>query len=292
MPEIAYVNGEFLPLERAMVHVEDRGYQFADAVYEFLRTYRGQPFAVAEHLQRLFASLDAIGLKHRFTAPQLEGIIREAIRRAAFPEAMVYLQISRGQAKRHRGIPADYAPTLVLTVRPLASTAHLCQTGVKLITVPDQRWARCDIKTVGLLANVLAYQAAQQAGASDAIFCDADGTVHEATAGNIFMVTTGGQLVTPAKSHRLLAGVTRDKLLQAATAAGIPTAEQRITRTELLAAAEVILTSSTAEAVPVIAVDGQPIGTGQPGPVAAQIYQQFIRQFAGATGSPSTTLLD
>ena len=284
MPEIAYVNGEFLPLEHAVVHVEDRGYQFADAVYEFLRTYGGQPFAISEHLQRLFGSLDAIGLKHSFTAPQLDGIIREAIRRAAFPEAMVYLQISRGQAKRHRGIPANYAPTLVLTVRPLASTAHLCQAGVKLITVPDQRWARCDIKTVGLLANVLAYQAAQQAGASDAIFCDADGTVQEATAGNIFIVTAAGQLVTPAKSHRLLAGVTRDKLLQAATAAGISTAERRLTRPELLAATEVILTSSTAEAVPVIAVDGHPIGSGTPGPVAARIYQQFIRQFASPTG--------
>ena len=118
---------------------------------------------------------------------------------------------------------------------------------------------------------------------SDAIFCDADGTVHEATAGNIFIVTTDGQLVTPAKSHRLLAGVTRDKLLQAATAAGISTAERRITRPELLAAAEVILTSSTAEAVPVIAVDGQPIGSGTPGPVAARIYQQFISQFANPT---------
>ena len=284
MPEIAYVNGEFLPLEHAMVHVEDRGYQFADAVYEFIRTYGGQPFAVAEHLQRLLFSLDAIGLKHNFTVPQLDALIGEGIRRAAFPEAAIYLQVSRGQAKRHRGIPANYEPTLVITVRQLASTAHLCDTGVRLITVPDQRWARCDIKTVGLLANVLAYQAAQQAGASDAIFCDADGTVHEATAGNIFIVTPAGQLATPAKSHRLLAGVTRDKLLQAATAAGIPTAERRITRTELLAAAEVILTSSTAEAIPVIAVDGQLIGTGQPGPIAARIYQPCVRQFTSPLG--------
>ena len=284
MPEIAYVNGEFLPLERAMVHVEDRGYQFADAVYEFLRTYRGQPFAVSEHLHRLFFSLDAIGLKHSFTVEQLDALIREGVRRAAFPEAAIYLQVSRGQAKRHRGIPANYAPTLVITVRQLVTAVSPCETGIKLITVPDQRWARCDIKTVGLLANVLAYQAAQLAGASDAIFCDADGTVHEATAGNIFIVTPAGQLATPAKSHRLLAGVTRDKLLQAAAAADIPTAERRITRTELLAAAEVILTSSTAEAIPVIAVDGQPIGTGKPGPVAARIYQQFVRQFTGQNG--------
>ena len=278
MPEIAYVNGEFLPLERAMVHVEDRGYQFADAVYEFLRTYRGQPFAVTEHLHRLFFSLDAIGLKHTFTVEQLDALIREGVRRAAFPEAAIYLQVSRGQAKRHRGIPANYAPTLVITVRQLVTTVRPCETGIKLITVLDQRWARCDIKTVGLLANVLAYQAAQQAGAADAIFCEADGTVNEATAGNISIVTTAGEFATPPKSHRLLAGVTRDKLLQAAAATGMPTAERRITKTELLAAAEVILSSSTAEVVPVIAVDGKPIGTGQPGPVAQKIYAEFLRR--------------
>jgi len=278
VPEIAYVNGEFLPLEHAMIHVEDRGYQFADAVYEFLRTYRGQPFAVAEHLHRLFFSLDAIGLKHTFTVEQLDALIREGIRRAAFPESAIYLQVSRGQAKRHRGIPANYAPTLVITVRQLVTAMSPCETGIKLITVLDQRWARCDIKTVGLLANVLAYQAAQQAGAADAIFCETDGTVNEATAGNISIVTTAGEFATPPKSHRLLAGVTRDKLLQAAAATGIPTSERRITKTELLAAAEVILSSSTAEVVPVIAVDGKPIGTGQPGPVAQKIYAEFLRR--------------
>ena len=278
MPEIAYVNGEFLPLERATVHVEDRGYQFADAVYEFVRTYGGRPFAMAEHLHRLFISLDAIGLKHNFTTAGLESIIHEAIRRAAFLEAGIYLQVSRGQAKRHRGIPANYEPTLVITVRELASTAHLSETGIKLITVPDIRWSRCDIKTVGLLANVLAYQAAHQAGAADAIFCEADGTMNEATAGNIFIVTAAGEFATPPKSHRLLAGVTREKLLQAATGAGIPTTERRITKTELLSAAEVILSSSTAEVVPVIAVDGKPIGTGKPGPVARKIYEEFLRR--------------
>ena len=278
MPEIAYVNGEFLPLERAMVHVEDRGYQFADAVYEFVRTYSGRPFAVTEHLHRLFFSLDAIGLKHNFTLAGLEAIIHEAIRRAAFPEAAIYLQVSRGRAKRHRGIPANYEPTLVITVRQLVSTANLCETGIKLITVLDQRWSRCDIKAVGLLANVLAYQAAQQAGASDAIFCEADDTVNEATAGNIFIVTTAGEFVTPPKSHRLLAGVTRDKLLQAAGSAGIPTAERRITKTELLSAAEVILSSSTAEVVPVVMVDSQPIGTGKPGLAARKVYAEFLRR--------------
>ena len=263
-----------------MVHVEDRGYQFADAVYEFFRTYNGKPFAVAEHLERLFHSLDAIQLKHDFTTAGLAALIQEAAHRAAFPEAAIYLQISRGQAKRHRGIPAHYAPTLVITVRSLESTAHLRETGVKLITVLDQRWGRCDIKAVGLLANVLAYQAARQAGASDAIFCEADGTVNEATAGNVFIVTMAGQLATPAPSHRLLTGVTRRKILAAAGGAGIPTVERRVTKTELLAAAEVILSSTTAEVVPVTAVDGQPIGAGRPGPVARRLYDAFLRQLS------------
>ena len=279
MPEIAYVNGEFLPLERAMVHVEDRGFQFADAVYEALRTYNGQPFAVREHLVRLEQSLVAIELKHDFTPAQLEALIQEAVRRAQFPEALIYLQISRGQAKRHRGIPADYTPTLVITVRALESSAALREHGVKVITVPDQRWARCDIKTVGLLANVLAYQLAKRAGVFDAVFCGPDDTITESTAGNIFIIARG-VVRTPPANRQLLAGVTRDKILRAAAAAGFPVAEAPVTRAELLAAEEVFLTSTTIEVVPVIAVDGQPIGTGQPGPLARRIHASFTQAIA------------
>jgi D-alanine transaminase len=275
VPEIAYINGKFLPLEHAMVHVEDRGFQFADAVYEALRTYGGRVFAVREHLQRLQHSLEAIELKLNFSVEQLEALLHEAAQQANFPEALLYMQVSRGQAKRHRGIPAQSTPTLVITVRQLESTAHLRQTGVKVITVPDQRWARCDIKSVALLANVLAYHAARKAGAHDAIFCEADGTVNEATAGNLFLVESG-TLVTPPTGPRLLAGVTRDKIVQMTGAT-----QRRVTKGELLAADEVFLTSTTAEAVPVIAVDGKPIGPGIPGPKAAEVYAQFVRTFAG-----------
>ena len=153
-----------------MVHVEDRGFQFADAVYEVVRTYGGRPFAVDEHIHRLLHSLDAIQIRHDFTAQQLAGLIHEAVQRAGFAEAMVYLQITRGQACRHRGFPADAKPTLVLTVRGLESSATLRAEGVRVITVPDTRWSRCDIKSVALLANVLAYNAARQAGAHDAVF--------------------------------------------------------------------------------------------------------------------------
>jgi len=278
VPEIAYVNGEFLPLERAMVHVEDRGFQFADAVYEVVRTYSGRPFAVDEHINRLLRSLEAIQIRHDFTGKQLSGLIHEAFQRAGFAEAMVYLQFSRGQARRHRGFPEDTRPTLVMTVRGLGSSETLRATGVRVITVPDTRWARCDIKSVGLLANVLAYNTARQAGAHDAIFVENDGTVNEATAGNIFVVA-GNALRSPPKGPRILSGVTRDKLLQAAAAAGFVATEERVQRDDLFSANEIFLSSTTAEVVPVIVVDGKAIGGGTPGPVAARVYEQFMRLF-------------
>ena len=279
MSEIAWINGEFLPLERAMVHVEDRGFQFADAVYEVVRTYNGKPFALAEHMARLFRSLAAIQLNPGLTSEQLEPVIREAIERAAFPEALVYLQITRGPAPRHRGFPAKPKPTVVLTVRALKPALHVRETGVSVITVPDIRWSRCDIKSVGLLANVLAYQAAKDAGAYDAIFVTNDGVVTEATAANIFMVSKGA-LVTPPKCASLLPGVTRDKILHAGAAAGIAGREEKIQKEDLFAAEEVFLTSTTAEVVPVIAVDGQKIGNGRPGPAAGRVCKKFLELFA------------
>ena len=279
MPDIAYVNGKFLPLAEATVPGEDRGYQFADAVYEALRTYGGRVFAVEEHLERLWRSLDAIQLQPDFTRAALREVIEEAVRRAEFPESLVYLQISRGVAKRHRGVPPGVKPTVVVTVCALPDTTVTRERGITCITVPDQRWGRCDIKSVALLANVLAYQAARQAGADDAIFVEADGTLNETTAGNVFLVV-GGTLVTPALGPKLLGGITREKLLLAATAAGIPTAERRVTTEDLWAASEVFVSSTTAEVVPVRAVDGRPVGAGRPGPVAAQLYAKFVSRWA------------
>ena len=279
MPEIAYVNGEFLPLERAMVHVEDRGFQFADSVYEVMRTYNGKLFAAEEHIARLFRSLSALELEHRFTAKELIGIAEEAVLRAGFAEAMVYLQVTRGVAKRYRGVPARCAPTVVMTVRELHHPPpSQWENGLTCITVPDNRWGRCDIKTVALLANVLAYHTAQKAGANDAIFIGADGAAAEATAGNIFIVARG-ELRTPPQKPQLLSGITRDKLLEAARAAGIPSAEQPVTKAELLAADEVFISSTTNEVAPVTVVDGQKIGAGKPGPFARRVYKQFLQIF-------------
>ncbi len=279
MPEIAYVNGEFLPLERATVRVQDRGFQFADGVYEVVRTYHGKPFATAEHLARLGRSLDAIELKNPLRVEQWTSIIDEGIQRSGFAEAIVYLQITRGYAPRHRGMPKDVEPTIVMTVRQLGPpAAKIRDTGIAVITVPEFRWARCDIKSIALLPSVLAYQAAKKAGANDAIFVGDDDTVNESTAGNVFVVTRG-RLRTPPKSTRILPGVTRDKLLEAARAAGIETAEERVIKAELYLAEEMFLTSTTAEVTPVVTVDGKQIGAGQPGPVSARVYDQFARMF-------------
>jgi D-alanine transaminase len=280
LPELAFINGGFVSLDRAMVHVEDRGYQFADAVYEVVRTYGGRPFALAEHLDRLWRSFEGIQLVPNFTRSELTGWIQEGVKRAGFPEAMVYVQVSRGQARRHRGIPANAAPVLVITVRALPDSAQLRADGITCITVPDQRWGRCDIKSVALLANVLAYNQAKQAGASDAIFVETDGTVNEATAGNIFLVKES-RLITPSKSPKLLGGITRDKLLLAATAAGIGCEERRVTTAELLAADEMFLSSTTAEVVPVLALNGSRIGDGRPGRVSARLYEAFVRAYVG-----------
>ncbi len=282
MPEIAYVNGEFTPLERATVHVEDRGFQFADGVYEVVRTYGGKPFAIDEHLARLSRSLEAIELKAPLAVEGLRLVIEEGVKRSGFAEAVIYLQITRGRAPRHRAMPKDAKPTIVMTVRELPVHAMKLPTeGITVVTLPEFRWARCDIKSIALLPSVLAYQAARKAGANDAVFVEEDGTVNEATAGNIFLVQQG-RVRTPPKSTHILAGVTRDKILAASRGAGIETVEERIVKADLFVADEIFLTSTTSEVVPVVAVDGKQIGVGKTGAVSAKIYEQFARMFIRA----------
>jgi len=165
-----------------------------------------------------------------------------------------------------------------MTVRELPDTRHIREHGITIVTVPDNRWGRCDIKSVGLLPNVLAYQTAHQAGANDAVFVEADGTINEATAANIFIIHRG-RLLTPPEGPKILSGITRGNILDAARAAGIPAAERRITRTELLCADEAFLSSTTAEVVPILSVDGQKIGTGS---LSLRIYEQFTKKFSSA----------
>jgi D-alanine transaminase len=270
-----------MPLEQATVHVEDRGFQFADGVYEAIRTYGGKPFALDEHLTRLNRSLEGIKLTPPMSAAEWARIVHEGIRRGGFAESVVYIQVTRGVAPRHRRFPKNAKPTVVMTIRecPPASDAPLEHTA-RIITVDDFRWGFCHLKTVALLASVLAYQQAKEAGADDAVFVEADGTVLESTAGNLFVVKDG-KVKTPPLGNKLLAGITREKFIESARSLGIACEEAPITKAELFTADEVCLTSTTVELMPVIEIDGRPIGNGKAGPVTAAMFRQFHKLFAG-----------
>ncbi|MCX7824627.1 MAG: D-amino acid aminotransferase [Verrucomicrobiae bacterium] len=277
MPAIAYVNGKFCPIEKAVVSVEDRGFQLGDGVYEVLRTYHGRLHAVGAHLRRLFRSLDAIELKHRFTAGGLERLLRQAVRRARFKDALVYLQVTRGAAKRMKEFPQGVSPTLVITVRPMElPPPEARQRGVRVITAKDVRWLHCDVKSICQLPNVLAANKAKAAGCYEALFIASDGTVTECASANIFMVNNG-VVITPPKSANILGGITREEVIALARRHRIPLRERHITLRQLLAADEVFLTGTTAEILPVVCVDNHRIADGKPGPVTQRLYALFLR---------------
>ncbi|MGZ8383503.1 MAG: D-amino-acid transaminase [Nitrospira sp.] len=267
MPDIAYVNGRFGPLADAVVSVEDRGFQFGDGVYEVIRTYRGQPFSIEAHLARLERSAKALQLPFGRTRAQWTSLIHEGLRLSRFPETKIYLQITRGQAPRDHPFPLDLAPTTVLTfreLRPLEPSVR--NAGVQAMTVEDIRWGRCDIKSVNLLANVLARQRAKVAGAFEAILVRG-GMVTEGSVSNVVVVRNGA-LQTAPEGNRILSGVTRAIVLELAKKDGLPVSEAFVSREDMLTASEVFLTGTTVEVLSVVGVDGQAIGDGTPGTVS------------------------
>jgi D-alanine transaminase len=280
MPAIAYVNGQFSPIETAVVSVEDRGFQLGDGVYEVLRTYHGRLYAMEAHLRRLGRSLAAIELDHRFTPAGLERIIRDSVERGGFTESLVYLQVTRGAAKRAKEFPRGVSPTLVVTVRELAApSAALRGGGARIMTAKDIRWQRCDIKSVCLLPNVLTFNRAKAAGFDQAVFVEDDEAIAECCSANIFIVK-GGQIATPPKSTRILGGITREAVIALARKHGVPLEERRVSLAELRAADEVFLTGTTVELLPVVKVDEQPVGAGRPGPLTQRLYELFQHSVA------------
>jgi len=274
VPEIAFVNDAFMPLSEARVSVEDRGFQFGDGVYELLRIYAGVPFHLTEHLGRLEQSARAIGIPLPYTQDRWAAVIAEAVSRSGFPEAKVYIQVTRGVAPRDHVPTGSMTPTVVVTVRaivPLPSALYAG--GADVATVPDIRWARCNIKSVGLLANVLAKQQARDAGAVEALFVRA-GHVLEGATSNVLIVR-GQCLVTPPEGPLLLSGVTRRVVLGLAQEAGVAVKERPVTEEELYASEEVMLTGTTIEVLPVARVNGRPIGEGAPGPVTRLVMARF-----------------
>ena len=283
MPDIAVVNGRLFPLSQARVPVEDRGLQFGDGVYEVLRTYGGRIFHLEDHLNRLEASARAIRLDLPHSREQWARWLQWVVRASGYASAKVYLQVTRGPAPRNHAFPSRCRPTWILTVRRLRPLPRaLREQGAAAVTVPDIRWARCDVKSTNLLANVLAQQQAREAGAHEAIFIR-NGRATEGSASNVFAVI-GGRVITPPKGPALLPGITREVLLRLGRGAGLPMVERSLSLENLRRAEELFLSGTTIEVLPVVRLDGKRVGRGRPGPVTrrlASLFREYTRQTAG-----------
>lgn len=277
MGRVAFVNGQYVPHGLASVHVEDRGYQFADGVYEVIPVIAGKQVDGIGHRERLARSLRELRITPPMTDRALALVIGEVIRRNRVRTGHVYLQVTRGVAPRDHAFPADPESAIVVYAnsKPAGGLGKQAEVGVQVITAPDQRWARCDIKTVGLLPNCLAKQSAREAGAHEAFMYDSDGYVTEGSSTNAWIVDSEGRLVTRPVSHDILNGITRLSLISLVEGEGIEVVERPFTVEELKTAREVFLTSASALATPVVQVDDHVIGNGRPGSVTSRLVEIF-----------------
>lgn len=276
MTRTAYVNGEYLPLEQASVSVLDRGFLFADGIYEVAAVLGGRLVDNAGHLARLERSLSEIGIKNPYSLEEWVRIETELVARDGLEEGLVYLQVTRGAAERDFSFPKDTAPTVVAFTQA-KKIAHnpLAESGAKVVTVPDIRWQRRDIKSVALLAQVLAKQAASEAGAAEAFMVE-DGSITEGSSSTAFIVTRDGTIVTRPLSNALLPGITRRAVIALATEFDLKLEERLFSVEELHDAAEAFYTSASAFVMPVVSVDGRALGDGRPGPVARRLRELYF----------------
>lgn len=279
MSRIAYVNGAYVPHADAGVHIEDRGYQFADGVYEVCEVRHGYIVDLTRHLDRLGRSLSELRIDWPMNRAALVHVIREVVRRNRVRNGLFYMQVTRGVARRDHVFPAaETRPSIVVTAKrtDAAAIARKATHGIAAITVPENRWDRVDIKSVGLLPNVLARQKAREEGAQEAIFVDADGTVKEGAATNVWIVDRDGSLRTRPAEHGILKGITRTTLMDVAVPLGLKIEERAFSVDEMLAAREVFITAATSICFPVVSIDGKPIGNGHPGSIAQNIREAFF----------------
>lgn len=286
MPRLAYVDGRFVPLAVAAVGVEDRGLQFADSVYEVVAVLNGRLLDWSGHVVRMARNLGELGIAPPMSDAVLALVARRLIAANRATEALLYIQVTRGTAKRDHAFAAAMRPTLVMTIRSFDFAQRVTQqaTGVNVVTTTDARWGRCDIKTTGLLANVLAKQGARSAGAFEAWLVDADGSVAEGASTNAWIVTSDGTLVTPPLSPRVLPGVMRAAVIAAARDHQIAVEERNFAVAEAHAAAEALLTSTTVPVLPVVRIDGIKLGGGAPGPIATRLAADIWQRIAAQTG--------
>lgn len=279
MSRIAYVNGRYVRHADAAVHVEDRGYQFADGVYEVCEVRYGYIVDLTRHLDRLDRSLRELDMKWPMSRNALASVIRQTVRRNHVFNGMYYLQVTRGVAKRDHVFPSSGVPSsIVITAKSLNRDAaeKRALSGISVITVPENRWDRVDIKTIGLLPNVLAREAAKRQGAQEALFVDDAGFVKEGAATNAWIVSKDGKLLTRPAEHGILRGVTRTTVIEVAAKLGLTVEERAFTVDEAKNAREVFITAATTLVMPVVQLDGQPIGNGHPGMIAPQLRDAFF----------------
>jgi D-alanine transaminase len=285
MSRFAYVNGRFVRHGEAAVHIEDRGYQLADGVYEVWAVFGGKLADAAGHFARLWRSLDELKIAHPMSEKALTLVLREAIRRNKVVEGMVYLQVTRGVAPRDHAFPNPAVPpAVVITAKRVdrAVAEAKAAKGQSVVTVPENRWGRCDIKSIGLLPNALAKQAARERGAVEAWFVDEMGLVAEGASSNAWIVDAEGRLRTRDTQANILRGITRSTLLEVIAEAGLPLAEQPFTVDEAKAAKEAFITGAGTLVLPIVSVDGVKIGDGQPGPVATRLRRLYIERAKAA----------
>ena len=278
MPRIAYVNGRYLPHGDAAVHIEDRGYQLGDGVYEVCEVRGGRLVDERRHMARLNRSLGELRIAWPVAPAALAVVIREVVRRNRVRDGIVYVQVTRGVAPRDHAFPTnDAAPAVVVTARTvdIAARDKRAGEGVCVFTVPDNRWGRVDIKTIALLPNVLAKQAAREAGAYEAWFVDSEGFVTEGASTNAWIVTSDQTVVTRFTDNAILSGVTRAGVLGLIAAEKLRFEERRFTVAEALAAREAFITSAGAIVTPVIGINGKKVGNGRPGKIATRLRTMF-----------------
>ena len=278
MSRIAYVNGRYVPHARARVSIEDRGYQFADSVYEVVEVHAGALIDEAAHLERLARSLRELAMEPPLGPSALAFVLREVVTRNRVRDGMVYLQVTRGVAPRDHVFPdPPVRPGLVVTARSVdpAKGAAKAATGISVIIVPDERWGRPDIKSTALLPNVLAKQAAKARGAGEAWLVGADGLITEGASTNAWIVTEDDRVITHPADRAILKGVTRTTLLGVLAAEGLTLEERAFSPEEAHAAREAFVTGATTLVTPVVALDGTPIGDGRPGPIVAALRRGF-----------------
>jgi D-alanine transaminase len=271
---MVFLNGEFLPIEEAKVPVLDRGFIFGDGVYEVVPVYSRVPFRLDEHLARLERSLSAVGIRNPYTREQWRGFIAGVIERQGFEDQAVYFQVTRGVAKRDHAFPKSSTPTVFMMSNPLVPPpARLVETGAAAITARDNRWLRCDIKSISLVGNVLLRQLSAEAEAAETILFR-DGRLTEASASNVFIVKRG-VIVAPPKSELILPGITYDVVVELARDAGMPIELREVAEAEVRAADEIWVSSSSKEVLAIVSLDGKQVGDGKPGPQFKRMYRLY-----------------